>query len=103
MNNTYVIWQYVYIDTSRPLYCGGSGVCVYFVYVYIALCFVGLLWVALGPHFAPWGDFAPLFEGLWGALGSQGALLGVTLASLGLPWDALGPFGPPWAPKWSLG
>ena len=90
-------------NTSRPLYGGGSGVCVYFVYVYIVLCFVGLLWVALGPHFAPWGDFAHLFGGLWGALGYQGALLGVTLASLGLPWDALGPFGAPWAPKGSLG
>ena len=88
---------------SRPLYGGGSGVCVYFVYVYIVLCFVGLLWVALGRHFAPWGDFAPPFGSLWGALGSQGALLGVTLASLWLPWGAVGPFGAPWAPKGSLG
>ena len=36
------------------------------------------------------------------ALGSQGALLGVTLAPLWLPWDAVGPFGAPWAPKGSL-
>ena len=68
---------------------------MYFVYVYIVLCFVGLLWVALGPHFAPWGDFAPPFGSLWGALGSQGVLLGVTLASLGLPWDRLGHLGLP--------
>ncbi len=72
---------------------------MYFVYVYIVLCFVGLRWVALGPHFASWGDFAPPFGSLWGALGSQGALLGVTLASLWLPWDSVGPFGAPWAPK----
>ena len=73
------------------------------LFVYIVLCFVGLLWVALGPHFAPWGDFASPFGSLWGALGSQGALLGVTFASLWLPWDAVGPFGAPWAPKGSLG
>ena len=112
------MWTYVYIYmyiciyilkclhmykyTSRPLYGGGSGVCVYFVYVYIVLCFVGLRWVALGPHFASWGDFAPPFGSLWGALGSQGGLLGVTLASLCLPWRSLEPFGAPWAPKGSL-
>ena len=40
---------------------------------------------------------------LWGDLGSQGALLGVTLVpsgSLGMP---VGPFGAAWTPKWSLG
>ena len=42
------------------------------------------------------GDFGPPFGSLWGALGSQGALLGVTLVPLwllGLPsgaWDDLG-------------
>ena len=50
----------------------------------------------------PWGDFAPPFGSLWGALGSQGALLDFTLASLWLLWDALGPFGAPWAPKGSF-
>ena len=95
------IYISIYV-TSRPLYGGGSGVCVYFVYVYIVLCVVGLRWVALGPHFAPWVDFAPPFRSLWGALGSQGALLGVTLASLWLPWGSLEPFGAPWASKGSL-
>ena len=75
---------------------------MYFAYVYIVLCFVGLLWVALGPHFAPWDDFARPFGSLWGALGSQGGLLGVTLASLWLPWGSLELFGAPWAPKGSL-
>ena len=39
----------------------------------------------------PWGDFAPPFGSLWGALGSQGALLGVTLASLWFPLGAAEP------------
>ena len=78
----------IIVITSRPLYGGGSGVCVYFVYVYIVLWFGGLLWLALGPHFAPWGDFAPPFGSLWGALGSQGGLLGVTLDSFWLPVNA---------------
>ena len=53
-----------------------------------------------GDHFVLLGATLGL---LWGALGSQGALLGVTLDSLLLPWDSVGPFGDPWAPKGSLG
>ena len=76
---------------------------MYFVYVYLAFCFVGLLWMSLELILPSLDDFGLPFGSLWGTLGYQGALLGVTLASLGLPWDALGPFGAPWAPKGSLG
>ena len=56
----------------------------------------------------PFGVFGFGFLGatlglLLGALGSQGALLGVILVPLWLPWDSVGPFGAPWAPKGSLG
>ena len=63
---------------------------MYFVYVYIDLLFVGLLCVSFC---SPWGDFGPPFGSLWGALGSQGALLGVPLAPLGRRgaiWGSLG-------------
>ena len=40
------MYIYIYI-TSRPLYGGGTRFCVYFVYVYILFCFVGLLWMSL--------------------------------------------------------
>ena len=40
---------------------------------------------------SPWDNFGLPFGTLWGALGSEGGLLGVTLASLWLPWDAGGP------------
>ena len=52
----------------------------------------GRLW---GSFCFPWGDFGPPFGSLWGALGSQGALLDVTLASRWFPWDHLGRFGLP--------
>ena len=64
---------------------------MYFVYKYIfcdLLVSFGCLWnsfvffqMTLGP-----------FGILWGALASQGALLGVTLASILVPWDADGRF-----------
>ena len=41
-----------------------------------------------GAYFALLGNFGCPFETLWVALGSLGALLGVTLASLWLPWVA---------------
>ena len=70
-------------NTSRPLYGGGSRVCVYFVYVYIVLWFVALLWVSLeliflplgrlwAPFGSPWAALGPL----WGALGCHGGRLG---------------------------
>ena len=96
----------LYITTSRPLYGGGSGVCVYFVYVYIVLWFVGFLlvslelvllsldqlwasfWEPLGrlwlPRGRPWRHCGlPLAPSarrgtIWGTLGSQGEL-GMTL------------------------
>ena len=45
----------------------------------------------------PWGDFGLPFGSLWGALGFQGALLGVTLVPLwlGPPWGHLGHLGLP--------
>ena len=43
LNNTGIISS---TSTSRPLYGGGSGVCIHFVYVYIVLWFVGFLWVS---------------------------------------------------------
>ena len=51
----------------------------------------------------PWSDFGLPFRSLWGALGFQGALLGVTLFPLWLPWKSVGLFGAPSAPKGSLG
>ena len=69
---------------------------MYCFYVYIVLCFVGLLLVALGRHFAPWGDFAPLL----GAFGAPGAPKGVSLASLWLPFGSLGA---PWSHLGHLG
>ena len=47
-------------------------------------------------------NFGLRFGRLWGALGSQGALLGVTLVPLWLLWDSVGPFVAPWAPKGSF-
>ena len=60
--------------TSRSLYGCGSGVCVYSVYVYVVLCFVGLLWVPFGARFL-WVDF--------------GIFLGHSWVALGPLWDAL--------------
>ena len=86
--------------TSRPLYGGGSGVCVYSVYVYIVFA----LWVSSGCLWStfcrPWVDFGHPFGSLWGALGSRGALLNVTLASLWLP---LAPLGRRWTIWGTLG
>ena len=76
---------------------------MYFVYVYIVFRFVGFLWMSLELILPSLDDFGLPFGSLWGALGSQGALLGVTLVPLWLPWDSVGPFGAPWAPKGSLG
>ena len=61
--------------TSRPLYGGGSGVCVYFVYAYIAWWFLALLWVSL--------DYP--FGFLWAALGPLCGTLGCHEGRLGLP------------------
>ena len=109
------IYMYTYIHTyivlinssSRPLYDGESGVCVYFVYVYIfcdLLVSFGCLWsstllFSLGRLWAcfweplgrfglrrgpPWRHFgfplAPLGRrgAIWGTLGSQ-VELGMTL------------------------
>ena len=51
----------------------------------ICFCSFGCLWSSCC---APWHDFGRPFGTLWGAFGSQGALLGLTLASLWVPWDA---------------
>ena len=71
-NTTY--WQI--LTTSRPLYGGGSGVCVYFVYVYIVLCFFGLLWV-------PFEALFLLLGWLWVFLGH----FGQPLDHFGMPWN----------------
>jgi len=66
---------YLHICTSWPLYGGGSGVCVYFVFVYIVLWFVGLLWMSL--------ELIVLsLEWLWLPFCCPSAILG----RLGLPW-----------------
>ena len=54
-----------------------------FCYVYIVLCFVGLLWVALGL-------LGATFRLLLGAFGAPWAPKGVSLASLWLPFGSLG-------------
>ena len=65
------------------------------VYMYICmLCFVNLLWMFLELILLSLKRLWASFWTLWAALGSQGPLLGVTLASLWLPWDV---GGPPWA------
>ena len=94
-----LLYPIAIMSTSRPLYGGGSGVCLYFVYEYsFVICWSPL--DVFGPHFAVLGTILGL---VLGAFGTSWALLGVTLASLWLPWDTVGPFGAPWAPKWSLG
>ena len=70
--------------TSRPLYGGGSGLCVYFVYVSTVLCFVGLpplgalrpLASFLGPTLGSTGCLWTALGPLWGAKGCHGGLLG---------------------------
>ena len=68
---------------------------MYSVYVYIVLCFVGLLWMSLEHILRPWGDLGHPFGSLWGALGSQGASLWSPSGSLGTPWGHLGHLGLP--------
>ena len=97
------------IYTSRPLYGGGSGVCVYFVYVYIVLWFgvsFGCLWSSFC---SPWGDFGSLWlpwdagGSLWGTLGSQGELL-VILVENGRPFPSkFGAFAMPAHKNWPAG
>ena len=83
--------------TSRPLYGGGSGVCVYFVYVYIALWCVALFWMSLDPIlpflgwlWLPFGSLGMLVGPFGATWAPKGIFLGVNLASLWLPWDAGG-------------
>ena len=99
----------VIITTSRPLYGGGSGVCVYFVYVYIVLWFVALLWCLWSSFCSPWGDFGSLWlpwdagGSLWGTLGSQGELL-VMLVKNGRPFPSkFGAFAMPAHKNWPAG
>ena len=87
------------MNTSRPSYGDGSEVCVYFLYVYIVCDLLVSLECLCNSFCSPWDDFGIRFGTLWGALGSQGGVLGVALASL---WMPMGPFGAPWAPKWSV-
>ena len=68
----------IIIITSRPLYGGGSGVCVHFVYVYIGLYLVVLLWVSFNRLFLSLAQ-------LWGPFGS----LGQPLDHFGEPWVAM--------------
>ena len=91
--------MYNIIVITRPLYGGGSGVCVYFVYVYIVLWFVG--------HFGMSLELTLLYlERLWasiwdpfGRLGlprdSPWSHFGLPLAPLGCRWDHLGHLGLP--------
>ena len=84
----------VIIVTSRPLYGGGSGVCTYFVYVYIGFL---LCWSPLdvfGTHFAVLGTTLNLLLGAFVAPWAPKGLSWVSLwpfwDSLGTPWDRLG-------------
>ena len=54
--------------TSRPLYGGGSGVCVYFVYVHIVLRFAAFLRVSFDNLFLSPGRLWVPFGFLWAAL-----------------------------------
>ena len=92
------------INTSRPLYGGGSGVCVYFAYSFV-ICWSHL--IVFGAHFVFLGATLGL---LLGAFGAPWAPQGLSLASLclpfgslGTPWDHLGHLGLPsgaWGMTW---
>ena len=97
----------VIISTSRPLYGGGSGVCVYFIYVYI-FCDLLLSFGRLGDSlWFPWDHFGPPLASLGMPVGAPWAPRGLSLGSLWPPFCCLGVllsiFWAPWAPKGSSG
>ena len=82
--------------TSRPLYGGGSGVCVYFVYVYI-FCDLLVYLIVFG---APFVLLGATLGFLLGALGAPWAPNGPSLASF---WSPFGSLGTPWGHLGHLG
>ena len=75
------------VITCRKLYVGVSGVCVYFVHVYIVLWFVSLLWespnflfLSLGRLWVPFGFLWVALGPLWDALGCHGGRRGLPRA-----------------------
>ena len=88
----------VFILVGRCMAVDREFTCILFMCIYFS-DLLAFFWI-FGAHFAFLGATLGL---LLGALGSQGALLGVTLAALWLPWGSVGPFGAPRASKGSLG
>ena len=62
--------------TSRPLYGGGSAVCMYFVYVYMVLP-LDSLFLSLGRLWVPFGFLWTALRPLWDGLRCNGGRLGL--------------------------
>ena len=82
------IYIYIYI-VSRPLYGGGSGVCVYFVYVLRVHSFV-ICWPPLGVFGTHFAFLGRLWASFCDPLGRLGLPRGSPLRHFGVPLAPLG-------------